>query len=100
MKAAYDLTHRSFADIIDHSLPKRDEYRIKEIVREHAHDYAGFHDLKPRLSGPEFFIDFHFVMPGKISVEESHDFADHLESDIRIEFPRSNITIHIEPYNE
>ena len=100
MKAAYDLTKRSFADIIDHSLPEHDEHRIKEIVCEHADDYAGFHDLKTRRSGPEIFIDFHLVMPGKISVEESHDFADHLESDIRLEFPRSNITIHIEPCNE
>lgn len=100
MKAAYDLTRRSFADIIDHSLPPHDELRIKEIICEHAGDYAGFHDLKTRRSGPEIFIDLHLVMPGRISVEESHDFADHLESDIRVEFPRSNITIHIEPCNE
>ncbi|MCX6686070.1 MAG: hypothetical protein NTV10_05430 [Methanoregula sp.] len=39
-------------------------------------------------------------MPGNVSVEQSHDLADHLESDIGFEFPRSNVTIHIEPCKE
>jgi cation diffusion facilitator family transporter len=100
IKAAYDLTRRSFSDLIDHSLPQIDEQRIREIICEHATDYAGFHDLKTRRSGPEIFIEFHLVVPGEVSVEQSHDFADHLESDIKVEFPRSNITIHIEPCNK
>lgn len=100
MKAAYDLTKRSFADLIDHSLPDEDNKRIQEIICEHASIYAGFHDLRTRRSGPEVFIEFHLVMPGEITVLESHDLADHLESDLKLEFPRSNITIHIEPCNK
>jgi len=100
MKAAYDLTVRSFADLIDHSLPKEDNKRIEEIICEHASIYAGFHDLKTRRSGPEIFIEFHLVLPGEVTVYQSHDLADHLESDLKIEYPRANITIHIEPCNE
>ena len=100
MKAAYDLTVRSFADLIDHSLPKEDNRRIEEIICEHASIYAGFHDLKTRRSGPEVFIEFHLVMPGEITVLESHDLADHLESDLKLEYPRATITIHIEPCNK
>ena len=100
MKAAYDLTVRSFADLIDHSLPKEDNKRIEEIICDHAGIYAGFHDLKTRRSGPEIFIEFHLVMSGNVTVYQSHDLADHLESDLKIEFPRANITIHIEPCNE
>ena len=100
IKAAYDLTKKSSSDLLDHSLPQMVEQRIKKIICEHAVDYAGFHDLKTRRSGPEIFIDFHLVMPGKVSVEQSHDLADHLELDLKVEFPRSNITIHIEPCNE
>ena len=51
MKAAYDLTKRSLSDLIDHSIPKTDEKRIKEIICEHSSIYAGFHDLKTRRSG-------------------------------------------------
>ena len=100
IKAAYDLAVRSFSDLIDHSLPEKVEGRIKEIICDHASDYAGFHDLRTRRSGPEIFIEFHLVMPGRVSVEQSHDLADHLESDLRTEFPRLNITIHTEPCNE
>jgi len=100
MKAAYDLTVRSFADLIDHSIPENDEQRIQEIICEHSSDYAGFHDLRTRRSGPEIFIEFHLVVSGDISVTQSHDFADHLESDLQVEFPRANTTIHIEPCNE
>lgn len=97
VKAAYDLTRRSVADLIDQSLPENEENRIREIICEHASDYAGFHDLKTRRSGPEIFIDLHLVMPGNISVEQSHDLADHLEADLKVEYPRSQVTIHIEP---
>jgi divalent metal cation (Fe/Co/Zn/Cd) transporter len=39
-------------------------------------------------------------MPGEVSVEQSHDLTDHLEADLKVEFPRSNVTIHVEPCNE
>jgi cation diffusion facilitator family transporter len=100
MKAAYDLTRRSFSDLIDHSIPPADEQRIQEIICDHASIYAGFHDLRTRRSGPEIFIEFHLVVPGSITVLQCHDLADHLESDLKTEFPRANITIHAEPCNE
>jgi cation diffusion facilitator family transporter len=100
MKAAYDLTKRSFSDLIDHSIPEGDEKRIKEIICQHASIYAGFHDLKTRRSGPEIFIEFHLVVPGDISVARSHDLTDHLESDLNTEYPRATITIHVEPCTE
>ncbi len=100
MKAAYDLTKRSLSDLMDQRLPEMDEVRIKEIICEHARDYAGFHELKTRRAGPEIFIDFHLVMPKDLSIESAHDFEDHLESDLKLEYPRSTITIHVEPCNE
>ena len=100
MKAAYDLIRKSFSDLIDHSIPATDEQRIKAIICEHASDYAGFHDLRTRRSGPDIFIEFHLVMPGTATVLQSHDLSDHLESDLNVEFPRAVITIHAEPCNE
>jgi len=100
LKAAYDLTRRSFSDLIDHSIPDQDEQRIREVICEHASSYAGFHDLRTRRSGPDIFIEFHLVMPGSATVLHSHDLSDHLESDLKVEFPRAVITIHTEPCNE
>ena len=100
LHAAADLLKRSFADLIDHSIPKHDEDRITAIICEHASEYAGFHGMRTRRSGPEIFIEFHLVVPGEVSVTQSHDLADHLESDLLVEYPRANITIHIEPCNK
>ena len=100
MKAAWDLTFRSYKDLIDHSLPDQEEQRIRQIICEHAGQYADFHALRTRRSGPERFIDLHLTVPGTVPVTQAHDLADHLESDIRTEFPRASITIHIEPCDE
>ncbi|WP_292369483.1 cation diffusion facilitator family transporter [Methanoregula sp. UBA64] len=97
LNAAWSLLKRSFADLIDHSIPKQDEDRIIAIICDHASEYAGFHGLRTRRSGPEIFIEFHLVVPGEVSVTQSHDLADHLESDLCVEYPRANVTIHIEP---
>ena len=87
LNAAADLLKRSFADLIDHSIPKPDEDRITAIICEHAGEYAGFHGLRTRRSGPDIFIEFHLVVPGEVSVTRSHDLADHLESDLLVDTP-------------
>jgi cation diffusion facilitator family transporter len=100
MKAAWDLVNRSYRDLIDHRLPDQEEQRIREIICEHAGQYADFHALRTRRSGPERFIDLHLTVPGDVPVSQAHDLADHLESDLKTEFPRASITIHIEPCDE
>jgi cation diffusion facilitator family transporter len=100
LHAATNMLQRSFSDLIDHSLPLKDEDRIKEIICMHSSDYAGFHGFRSRRSGPDIFIEFHLVVPGDISVTRSHDLADHLESDLLVEYPRAKVTIHIEPCEE
>jgi len=100
MKAAYDLTRRSFSDLIDRRLPDRDEDRIRAIISEHYSAYIDFHALRTRRAGPEQFIDLHLVVRKDLTVEEAHDLTEHLEADIRTEFPRANVTIHVEPPGE
>jgi cation diffusion facilitator family transporter len=100
MRAAFDLTRRSFADLVDHSLPREEELRIRSIIADHCTDYADFHDLRTRRSGPDRYIDFHLCVARHLTVEQAHDLTDHLEADLGLEFPRSHISIHIEPCNE
>ncbi|RXE57179.1 cation transporter [Methanoculleus taiwanensis] len=97
LKAAFDLTRRSLADIIDRSLPPDEEARIRGIICDHCSDYVGFHALRTRRSGPNRFIDLHLVVARGSSVEESFDLVKHLESDLKTEFPRASVTIRVEP---
>jgi len=97
MKAAYDLTRRAAADLMDTSLPEAEEERIKSIISEHYLQYASFHELRTRRSGSDRFMDLHLVVPKNLTVSEAHSLSDHLENDLREAFPRSSITIHFEP---
>lgn len=99
MKAAYDLVRKAYADLIDTRLTDEEETRIRNIICEHEGEYTNFHSLRTRRAGPDLFIDFHLCVPGKESVEQSHDFTDHLESDLLLEFPRASVSIHVEPCN-
>ncbi len=96
-KAAYDLTRRSVSDLMDARLPKAEEEKIKSILAEHYLQYAGFHELRTRRSGSDRFMDLHLVVSRNLKINDAHDLSDHLEADLRAEFPRSNVTIHFEP---
>ena len=100
IKTAFDLTRKSFQDLIDQRLPDREEERIRQIICEHCTYYADFHALRTRRSGPDRFIDLHLTVPKNATVEQAHDLADHLETDLKLEFPRASITIHEEPCGE
>jgi cation diffusion facilitator family transporter len=97
MKAAYDLTVKSYNDLIDYRLSDDEVSRITRIICEHQSEYVNFHGLRTRRAGPEIFIDLHLIVDKEISVEQSHDFTDHLENDLKLEFPRACVTIHVEP---
>lgn len=97
IKAAYDLTLKSYRDLIDHRLTDGEDTRIRQIICEHQSDYVRYHTLRTRRSGPEVFIDFNLIVGKETSVELSHDLTDHLEADLKTEFPRASVIIHVEP---
>lgn len=100
IKAAAFLTLKTWRDLSDHRLTDDEEDRIRTIIGDHVSEYVNFHGLRTRRSGPHIFIEFHLVVDGSITVLQSHDLTDHLESDIKTEFPRAFTTIHVEPCRE
>jgi cation diffusion facilitator family transporter len=97
IKAAYELMVKSYKDLIDYRLSDDEVSRIKKIICEHQSDYVNFHGLRTRRAGPEIFIDLHLVVDKDISVEQAHDLTEHMETDMKLEFPRACTTIHVEP---
>jgi cation diffusion facilitator family transporter len=97
VKAAYNITRKSFSGLVDVRLPKEEEDKIVAAILEHTGQLAGFHDLRSRKSGSHRFVDLHLVMPRNISVEDAHNMCDHLEQDIKARLPNISMTIHVEP---
>ncbi len=100
IKAAYNLTKRSMRGLMDVKLSDREENIIKSIISEHYSQYAGYHDMRTRISGAERFVDLHLVVPKSQNVAEAHEFCDHLEKDIKEKIPNLSLLIHVEPCDE
>ena len=58
------------------------------------------HDLRTRNAGRATFIEFHLVVPGSMTVAESHDICDRIEAALKSDVPGAHITIHVEPENK
>jgi cation diffusion facilitator family transporter len=99
-RAAWDISVRSYNHLVDKCLPDEDVTRIKELLKEHYPQFAGYHRLRTRQAGPERYIDVHIEVPGEQSVADAHAFCDHLESDLRELIPGAQVLIHVEPFRE
>jgi len=100
IRTGVELIRKALAQILDTRLPEEDVARIEEILKAHCTQYVNFHGLRTRRSGPDRFIEFHVMFDQDILLSTAHDLADHLEADLKTEFPKSHITIHMEPCHE
>ena len=97
IKAAWDMTSKSFKDLLDCKLPQEEVEIIKKVINEHSTEFVSYHKLRTRKSGAERFVDLHLVMNKDMTLKKAHDFCDHLEEDIRKELGNCNVLIHLEP---
>jgi len=93
----FDLMRRSFEGLMDHSLPDPEVERIRSTIRGCLPEGTTFHALRTRFAGAHQFADFHLLVPGDLTVRQAHDLADVVEGKLREDFPRLEVTIHIEP---
>jgi cation diffusion facilitator family transporter len=71
--------------------------RIRELVAESAVGALEAHDLRTRHAGRLTFLEFHLVVPGSMTVAESHAICDRIEETLQREMAHLVVTIHVEP---
>lgn len=71
--------------------------RIRALVAEHATGAIEAHDLRTRHAGRLTFVEFHLVVPGAMTVADSHDICDRIEAALKADMSHLVITIHVEP---
>ena len=96
LRMGLGLIRKSEGGLMDESC-KETEQEIKRIMDMHNKNFVDYHNLKTRKSGDKTFAELHLSLDGNLSVQEAHDFTDHLEEDVRKELPNVSLTIHIEP---
>ncbi len=96
----YGLIRDSMDGLMDVSLPKDDNARIREILAAHREDGVDFHALRTRESGARQFMEMHMLVPGSWTVQQGHDAMEDLIDEINLEYPDLRITGHLEPIED
>ena len=91
------LMRRSIDGLMDTALSPREIHRVQHIVQAELPPGTSFHALRTRKAGARRFIEFHLLVPGEISVRESHALCDRIEESIAAQLARASVTIHVEP---
>jgi divalent metal cation (Fe/Co/Zn/Cd) transporter len=91
-----ELFYKASQGLMDRSAPEEEE-KIREIMEGHQSMFVDYHNVKTRRSGGRVYAELHLSIDGSATVQESHDFTDHLEEDLRNELPEVTIAIHVEP---
>lgn len=97
VKAAWDITRKSFVDLLDRSLPDGERQLISQILKQHGDRVVGFHQVRTRKAGGDRHVDLHLVVNGEASVSEAHALCDHLERDLHQTLGAGTFSIHVEP---
>ncbi len=95
--AGWKVMKESLSGLMDEAVPADVLARIHEIIAANATGAMEAHDLKTRHAGRATFVDFHLVVPGRLSVEEAHGICDRIETALAAEIEHAIVTIHVEP---
>jgi cation diffusion facilitator family transporter len=93
----FDLIRRSADGLMDVALPAEDVARVGALISAELPPDASYHALRTRKAGARRFLEFHLLVPGELSVAQSHELCDRIESSLHAHFAKAHVTIHVEP---
>lgn len=96
----YRLTIGSLSGLLDEAVSPDIEAQIHAAIKANGDGALQVHDIRTRHAGRATFIEFHLVVPGGMSVRESHAICDRLEGALEAEIPGADVVIHVEPDNK
>lgn len=95
--SGWKLMRESIAGLMDEAVAPETLARIRDIISQHAEGALEAHDVRTRTAGRATFIEFHLVVPGTMTVSESHAVCDRIEAALREAIADAKISIHVEP---
>jgi divalent metal cation (Fe/Co/Zn/Cd) transporter len=87
----------SIGGLMDEAVSAEMLETIRQAISKEAEGALEAHDLRTRHAGRLTFIQFHLVVPGTMSVAESHEICDRIEAALKADVPEAVVTIHVEP---
>ena len=95
--AGMKVISASVGGLMDAAPPAGVVQRVRALVADSAEGALEAHDLRMRYAGRLTFLEFHLVVPGTMTVADSHAICDRIEAALKTEMSNLEITIHVEP---
>ncbi|MDQ0392198.1 cation diffusion facilitator family transporter [Labrys monachus] len=95
--SGWAMIRDSVSSLMDASARPETLAEIKQIIATQSEGAHEAHDVRTRQVGSVVFIDFHLVVPGSMSVKESHAICDRIEQALKARIAGAMVTIHVEP---
>ena len=93
----YKLLVRSGRGLLDASLPPEELALVKSILDSYQADGIKYHALRSRVAAARKYLVVHLLVPGSWTVEQGHQVAEQIETQMREAIPNSAVVTHVEP---
>lgn len=90
----------SASGLLDEAVQADVAAEIRRVIAENAEGALQVHDIRTRVAGRATFIEFHLVVPGRMTVETSHAICDRIEAALEAGIEGAEVVIHVEPERE
>lgn len=97
--SAFKLMRDNLMPLLDERLPHADRQRILQVLDADPR-VLGYHALRTRRAGATRFLDMHILLADDLSLKAAHAIGEEVEAAVRTQFPRTDVIVHVEPYEE
>jgi cation diffusion facilitator family transporter len=98
--AGWKLMKESMSGLMDEAVTAEVARHIRQVISASGEGALQAHDIKTRIAGRVTFIEFHLVVPGKMTVAASHAICDRIEAALKEAVHGAQVQIHVEPEAE
>ncbi len=95
--SGWTVMKESLGGLMDEAVAADTLADIRQVISANAQGAIEAHDVRTRHAGRMTFIDFHLVVPAKMTVVDAHEICDRIEAALKEKVSESLITIHVEP---
>ncbi|MCQ0970819.1 cation diffusion facilitator family transporter [Paracoccus sp. TK19116] len=94
----WTMTREAAGGLMDKAPDEAIVQDLKQSIARNAEGAIEAHDVRIRHAGAMTFIEFHLIVPGEMSVADSHAICDRIEAALRDALDaKVNVHIHVEP---
>ncbi len=95
IQAAKEVFSHSMESLLDHELPSKEVGKFKQILD--AENLLGYHDIRTRRSGKNYFFQVHLEFEDQTQLIAAHEVADRIEDKVEQTWKNSECIVHMDP---